>query len=253
MEILVKNITSPVSSPFEVYSRILMDKAAGDVPLSTTMKMIEDLGLQYPCEKSKVKKHLGIFECPLCKQPFRASIYAIKHGHTKACRCSSFGTPKHRMWRHPLYKRWSMMKGRCFNPNSPSYKDYGSRGISVCKEWNEDFINFYEWAKKEGYTEGQKYELNRRDNDKGYNPENCEFTTHSINNQNTRLIQNNNTSGFRGVFYHKRKKDAKKWMSQIGFNGKFYYLGYFEFPEQAAQAYNNFIITHKTNHPLNKF
>ena len=27
----------------------------------------------------------------------------------------------------------------------PKYKDYGARGIKICQEWLDDFMNFYNW------------------------------------------------------------------------------------------------------------
>lgn len=248
----IKNIASPVSSISVVSTQVPMNKAAGDAPLLTTMKMIEDLGMQYPTSKSKTKKHYALYECPLCKKIFKTCTYAVNRGDTRACGCSSFGIPRHRMWRSSIYKVWSMMKSRCANTNNPSYKNYGARGISVYPPWINDFIIFYEWAIENGYKDNSKMELNRKDNDKDYSPMNCEFTTHSINNQNTRLLQKNNTTGYRGVYYSKNKKDVKKWMAGIRSNKKCYYLGYFATPEQAAQSYNNFIIKNKTYHPLNK-
>lgn len=224
----------------------------GGTSYFTAMKMIEDLGCSYPTPKSKTKKHYAIYECPLCKKLFKSCTYAVNRGDIKACRCSSFGTPRHGMWRSSIYKIWSMMRGRCSNPNNPSFKNYGGRGISVCDEWDRDFMIFHEWAKSNGYKKESRLGLNRIDNDKGYFPENCEFTTSIVNNQNTRLIQRNNTSGYRGVFYSKLKKDKKKWEARIGCNNREYHLGYFLTPTDAARAYNNFVTTHNTNHPLNK-
>jgi hypothetical protein len=38
------------------------------------------------------------------------------------------------------------MLQRCSNPENPDYKNYGGRGIKVCNEWKENFVNFYNWA-----------------------------------------------------------------------------------------------------------
>jgi len=53
------------------------------------------------------------------------------------------------------------------------------------------------------------------------------------NNQN-RSIGRNNTSGFKGVSWHKR---CCKWQSQIKLNGKVKYLGHYDTAEQAHEAY----------------
>ena len=64
------------------------------------------------------------------------------------------------------------------------YKDYGGRGITVCDEWSDSYLVFKEWAVKSGYKEG--LEIDRKNNNKGYHPDNCRWVTHLKNMQNTR-------------------------------------------------------------------
>lgn len=80
-----------------------------------------------------------------------------------------------------IYKKWRHMKRRCSPKESTDkmYKNYGSRGITVCEEWKEDFVAFYNWAMANGYSEG--LELDRKDNDKGYSPDNCRWITRHEN------------------------------------------------------------------------
>lgn len=35
-----------------------------------------------------------------------------------------------------IYRIWKGMRARCNNKNVKQYKDYGGRGISICKEWD---------------------------------------------------------------------------------------------------------------------
>ncbi len=54
-------------------------------------------------------------------------------------------------------------------------------------------------------------------------------------NQCNRDMQSNNTSGYKGVYWHKRDRN---WQAYIQVNGKRIYLGYYDNLKEAAQAYN---------------
>ena len=45
--------------------------------------------------------------------------------------------------RTKLYGRWVMMKQRCYNSNNKDYYNYGARGIKVCDEWRNSYLNFH--------------------------------------------------------------------------------------------------------------
>lgn len=115
--------------------------------------------------------------------------YDFLHGKTKSCGCRSNEIKSASKFKHgdakkdtPLYYVWSSMRQRCNNSNHPAYKNYGSRGISVCKEW-DDYSVFKEWALASGYKKGLS--LDRIDNDGNYCPENCKWSTF-IEQQNNR-------------------------------------------------------------------
>ena len=65
-----------------------------------------------------------------------------------------------------------------------SYRNYGGRGIKVCDEWLNDPNAFYAWALTNGYRVG--LQIDRKDNNAGYSPDNCWFVTRSRNMRNTR-------------------------------------------------------------------
>ena len=88
-----------------------------------------------------------------------------------------------------LYRVWKGMRERCQNPNHESYHNYGGRGISVCEEWEKDFLAFKSWAIENGYDENAKTgecTLDRIDVDGNYCPNNCRFISASEQAKNKR-------------------------------------------------------------------
>jgi len=112
------------------------------------------------------------------------------------------GNYKHGMSWHPLYHVWRSMKQRCGNPKDHGYLDYGDRGISVYPPWLKDPIKFINWCFLNGWVEG--LQLDRIDNDNGYEPENCRFVTPLTNAHNRRAQQN--TTGWPGVSVNRQGK-----------------------------------------------
>lgn len=70
-------------------------------------------------------------------------------------------------------------------------------------------------------------------NGQNNDPANLRLATRSGNMQNRGAYQNN-TSGFKGVGWHKK---TQKWQARIRHNWKRYALGYFDTPEEAHAAY----------------
>ena len=162
--------------------------------------LVEDLGMLYPTENSKKKARYGLYRCGLCGEEFRTQIFRVKSGETNSCGCyqkrrTSETHKTHGLNSTRLYKIWSNIKDRTLNPKHKAYQDYGGRGITICDEWKNDFIPFYDWAMSNGYSD--ELSIDRIDNDGNYCPENCRWTTRVIQGRNQRM-QKNNTSGFKG-------------------------------------------------------
>ena len=146
-----------------------------------------------------------------------------------------------------LYSIWTNMKTRTTNINDTAYPYYGGRGITICDEWKNDFMSFYTWAMSKGSSD--ELSIDRIDNDGNYEPNNCRWTTRTIQSRNQR-IPKNNTSGYRGVYF---KKDNNKYVAQICVNNKNKSLGLYPTAEDGAVAYNNYIIANDLEgFPLNK-
>lgn len=95
-----------------------------------------------------------------------------------------------------LYSKFQSMHNRCNQKTHPSYMNYGGRGISVCEEWSGKygFLVFKKWANENGWAEGLT--LDRIDNNLGYSPSNCRWSTalqQSYNKRNNIVYQYANT------------------------------------------------------------
>ncbi len=99
-----------------------------------------------------------------------------KHGQT--------GGPEYRAWRHIL--------DRCRNPKSQEWHNYGARGIGVHEGWLRDFGAFMAHV---GPRPSANHQIDRIDNDRGYEPGNVRWVTRSENCRNTRV---NRVVEFRG-------------------------------------------------------
>jgi hypothetical protein len=170
----------------------------------------------------------------------------LKSGNTKSCGCLH----KEKITKHGdvysrLYRIYRSMKSRCNSPNSTPYKNYGGKGITYCKEW-EDYSTFKKWALENKYDESLT--LDRIDNNQGYYPENCRWVNMTIQARNKKLNPKN-TTGYFGVFF---QNHTQKYAAQISINKKSTHIGSYNCPLDAARARDKYILDNKLEgFPLN--
>lgn len=97
------------------------------------------------------------------------------------------------------------MKNRCYNKNNTAYENYGGRGIGVCQEWLDDFINFYQWTMANGYRDDLT--LDRIDVNGNYEPSNCRWATQET--------QCNNKRDNAKVTYKGETKTITQWAREL--------------------------------------
>lgn len=129
---------------------------------------------------------------------------SLKSGDTKSCGCLSKEKTgnmarKHRGFGTRLYTIWISMRQRCNNPKNNAYHNYGGRGITICKEW-DDFNSFREWSLSNGYNEKcgeRELSLDRIDVNKRYSPDNCRFVSmrdQACNRRDSIILEHNGES-----------------------------------------------------------
>lgn len=131
----------------------------------------------------------------------------LRSGTSQSCGCLQRELQSERARTHGLshtrtYRIWFEMQRRCGDRGHHAYKDYGGRGITVCERW-QSFGAFLE-----DMGEAPKgLSLDRRDNDRGYSPENCRWATQTVQCRNKR---NNRLLTFEG-----KTQCSKAWAEEL--------------------------------------
>lgn len=143
--------------------------------------------------------------------------YSLISGATKSCGClqienSMKSARKHGMRKTRLYTVWIDMRDRCENEESPSYKWYGEKGVSVCPEWlgEHGFENFAKWAYEHGYDENARRgdcTIDRIEANGNYEPSNCKWSDS--------IEQNNHRSSNRFIEYRGEIKTLANWCREL--------------------------------------
>lgn len=135
----------------------------------------------------------------------------LTSGNTKSCGCLKAELNKSRALKHGhynerLYKIWFDMKRRCYNKERKAYKYYGAKGITVCKEWLNNYNSFHDWALSHGYN--NNLTLERIDFNGNYCPENCKWISQKE--------QTQNSSHNHFIKFNNKTLTITQWSKEIG-------------------------------------
>jgi hypothetical protein len=170
---------------------------------------------------------------------------SLRSGRIKSCGCLRVDTSRARCTTHGKcnsreYQSWQNMKRRCSDISNEAYANYGARGITYHESF-EQFDGFFEYLGvcPEGYS------LDRIDNDGNYEPGNVRWASRSTQNANQRK-RNGTESKFRGV-----SKTPHGWKASITFDQHSHHIGYYLIEEEAALAFDDYVLTNSFDRKLN--
>lgn len=134
----------------------------------------------------------------------------LRSGHTKSCGCLCLELAIERKTTHgmcntPEYNVWTLMLSRCCNAKNAAFKDYGGRGITVCDEWQQNFMAFYNHI---GPRPSPKHTIDRINNNGNYEPYNIRWAT--------RYEQNNNGRNNHKITIHNWTMNLGQWAQFVG-------------------------------------
>lgn len=126
-------------------------------------------------------------DCGSVKRIFSGNL---KNGKSRSCGCLrdeivSACQTTHGLTKSAEYKVWAGIKRRCLNPNDRSFREYGGRGITICRAWSEQFESFLACV---GKRPSDNHSIDRIDNSRGYEPGNCRWATRSQQMKNRRPL-----------------------------------------------------------------
>ena len=137
--------------------------------------------------ESTIPKHRNILCSCECGNQKTVILNNLRIFHTISCGCVRNEKVTNRSTIHGKsntveYLTWKRMRQRCYNPNTPRFKDWGGRGIKVCDRWLNSFENFLQdmGERPKGTS------LDRINNDGNYEPNNCRWATSKEQRNNQR-------------------------------------------------------------------
>ncbi len=190
------------------------------------------LGESFYCRLRRITEACVVCQCQ-CGLVKVMAVGLLLQKRSAHCReCAEYpNNVRHGKSYTRLHSIWCGMRWRC-NGSRP-HPEYGGRGIRVCAEW-DSFEAFEEWALASGYAED--LEIDRKNPDGGYSPENCRWATRTQQMRNTRKRRDAKTSTYKGVSLH--SQNTTRWVAQIGISRRTTYIGSFPTEIEAAKAYD---------------
>ena len=153
-------------------------------------------------------KYKAVCRCD-CGTVYAVRLALLKPVGNARCTCAHERTrqpQKHGLWKSPLYTVWWHMLRRCQVEKDTFYSDYGGRGVDVCERWQ--LLEAFHADMIDTYAPG--LQIDRIDNDQGYRPDNCKWSTRDeqMRNRRSNIL----------VTIEGQTKVLKDWAAHFGVN-----------------------------------
>lgn len=171
------------------------------LPIGTVYGDLTVIGYeQYVTKNGRAWGWSPVCRCARCGSEHAYMASNLRAGRSTACNpCAKRKASDKRWWvykaamvddlhRSRLLNRLSSAINRCHNPKNRVYKHYGERGITVWPQWREDYTSFLVYVQTLPGWDDPARQMDRTDNNKGYEPGNIRFATRSENTRNKRQI-----------------------------------------------------------------
>lgn len=168
----------------------------------------------------------GRGRCAPCSYAARGAAASARRGYLAV-----LGTPELvHLWGH----RYTGIVSRCYDPNHRAWPNYGGRGIGLHEPWRADRVAFFRYAVTLHGWDDAGLDLDRIDNDRGYEPGNLRLVSRRTNAANRRTTVWLELDGERFTIREFRDRFCPEWRS---LNTIRYHLDQGRDPEAVLDAY----------------
>lgn len=162
-----------------------------------------------PEKRWRLQCDCGEHKIALASNVLKGATVSCGCRQAEVARINGAVTKRHGETRTAVYGIWVAMRARCSDPKHQLFAMYGGRGITVCQRWAESYEAFRDDM---GPRPSLQHSIDRIDNTKGYEPDNCRWATYTE--------QNNNRRGVPKIEYRGRQLTRPELARELGLSAE---------------------------------